>query len=43
VALDLGQNLNNRGQAQLDFRPEQEFKDPFGIQDKLLSEHAKGL
>jgi hypothetical protein len=30
-------------QAKLNFRPEQEFADPFGIQDKLLSEHAKGM
>jgi len=43
VALDLGETLNNRGEAKLNFRPEQEFTDPFGVQDKLLSEHAKGL
>jgi nitrite reductase (cytochrome c-552) len=43
VALDLGETLNNRGEAKLNFRPEQKFIDPFGVQDKLLSEHAKGL
>ncbi|MBU1194121.1 MAG: ammonia-forming cytochrome c nitrite reductase subunit c552 [Proteobacteria bacterium] len=43
VELDLGKTLNNRGQAGLNFRPEQEFKDPFGVQEKLLSEKARGL
>jgi hypothetical protein len=43
VALDLGKPLTNRGKAKLDFVPEQEFKDPFGIQEQLLSEQARGL
>ena len=43
VALDLGSTLNNRGKAGLNFVPEQEFKDPFGIQDKLLTKSARGL
>jgi nitrite reductase (cytochrome c-552) len=43
VALESGKYLNNRGKAGLNFKPEQEFKDPFGIQERLLSDTAKGL
>ncbi len=43
VALDLGKHLGNRGKAGLNFRPEQEVKDPFGTQERLLSDKAKGL
>ena len=43
VALELGNYLNNRGEAGLNFKPEQEFPDPFGNQQHFLSDEAKGL
>lgn len=43
VALDLGKTLTHRGEKGLNFIPEQEFKDPFGIQEQLVSDTAKGL
>lgn len=43
VSLDLGGYLNDRGEAGLNFMQDQEFKDPFGIQGRFLSEEAKGL
>ena len=43
VALELGTYLNDRGEANLHFVPDQEFEDPFGIQEHFLSEEAKGL
>ncbi len=33
--LELQKYLNNRGEKKLNFRPDQEFKDPFGNQEKL--------
>lgn len=35
VDLELPKYLNNRGEKKLNFKPEQEFKDPFGTQDYL--------
>lgn len=46
VNLELAKYLNNRGKKhpeKLYFRPEQEFKDPFGNQQKFLPDAAKGL
>jgi nitrite reductase (cytochrome c-552) len=33
--MELAKYLNKRGKKPLDFKPEQELKDPFGIQEKL--------
>jgi hypothetical protein len=41
--LDLAKYLNNRGVKPLNFQPEAEFKDPFGIQDKLIPREALGI
>ncbi len=42
VNLDLPRDLDGRGQKKLTFRKEVEFKDPFGVQEKLLTvRHAK--
>lgn len=35
VDLELSKYLNNRGDKKLNFKPEQELKDPFGTQDRL--------
>ncbi len=43
VNLELARYLNNRGVKPLNFVPEQEFKDPFGVQDKIMSRAAMGL
>ncbi|MCJ8502852.1 ammonia-forming cytochrome c nitrite reductase subunit c552 [Desulfatitalea alkaliphila] len=43
VALELGKYLNGRGEAGLDFVPDQEFHDPFDNQPHFLSDAAKGL
>lgn len=43
VNLELDKYLNKRGKKPLDFRPEQEFKDPCGIQDKLTSPASLGI
>ena len=43
VALELGTYLTDRGEAGLNFVPDQEFPDPFGIQRHFLSDQAKGL
>ncbi|MCK4776960.1 MAG: ammonia-forming cytochrome c nitrite reductase subunit c552, partial [Actinomycetia bacterium] len=43
INLELSKYLNQRGSKKLDFKPEQEIKDPFDIQDMLLPEEAKGL
>ncbi|WP_022855640.1 ammonia-forming cytochrome c nitrite reductase subunit c552 [Thermodesulfobacterium thermophilum] len=32
IDLEISKYINNRGEKKLNFRPEQEFKDPFGIQ-----------
>lgn len=41
--LELSKYLNDRGSKKLNFRSDQEFKDPFGIEDTILPEKAKGL
>jgi hypothetical protein len=43
VNLELGKYLNNRGKKPLNFKPEQEFKDPFGIQEKLTPAASLGM
>jgi len=43
VNLELGKYLNDRGTKKLNFRPEQEIKDPTGLQDVFLPPAAKGL
>jgi nitrite reductase (cytochrome c-552) len=35
IDLELPKYLNNRGDKKLNFKPEQELKDPFGTQDRL--------
>jgi nitrite reductase (cytochrome c-552) len=42
VNLELAKYLNNRGVKKLMFKPEQEVKDPFGIQDMLTPEASLG-
>ncbi|MGE5285467.1 MAG: ammonia-forming cytochrome c nitrite reductase subunit c552 [Actinomycetota bacterium] len=37
VNLELDKYLDGRGQKKLDFRKAMEFKDPFGVQEKLLT------
>ena len=41
--LELAKYVNNRGVKPLNFKPEFEFKDPFGIQDLLTPEKSMGL
>ncbi len=41
--LDLKKYLTGRGEKKLNFKPEQEFKDPFGIQEKINSRKSLGL
>ncbi len=43
VNLELVKYVNNRGVKPLNFKPEEEFKDPFGIQERLMSRAAMGL
>jgi nitrite reductase (cytochrome c-552) len=43
VNLDLAKYLQNRGVKKLNFKPAEEFKDPFGIQDKLTPTASLGL
>jgi nitrite reductase (cytochrome c-552) len=43
VNLELAKYLNNRGVKPLNFKPEQEFKDPFGLQDKLTPAASLGI
>jgi nitrite reductase (cytochrome c-552) len=42
VNLELAKYLNNRGKKPLNFKPEQEFKDPFGLQEKLTPTASLG-
>ncbi|MEM0202407.1 MAG: ammonia-forming cytochrome c nitrite reductase subunit c552 [Archaeoglobaceae archaeon] len=37
IDLELEKYLNNRGEKMLKFKPEQEFRDPFGTQEKIVS------
>ncbi len=41
--LELSKYLNDRGVNKLDFKPDQEFKDPFGVQEKFLPRDSMGL
>ena len=43
VNLELAKYVNNRGVKPLNFKPEQEFKDPFGNQEKLTPAASLGL
>jgi nitrite reductase (cytochrome c-552) len=43
VLLDLAKYLQNRGVKKLNFKPQEEFKDPFGIQDVLTPAPSLGL
>lgn len=43
INLELAKYLNKRGKKPLNFRPEQEFKDPFGIQEKLTPRDTLGI
>ena len=43
VLLDLAKYLQNRGVKKLNFKPQEEFKDPFGIQDLLTPTPSLGL
>jgi len=43
VNLELVKYLNNRGKKPLYFKPEQEFKDPMDIQEKLTPLHSLGI
>ncbi len=43
VNLDLAKYLNNRGVKKLNFQPQEEFKDPFGIQPMLTPDASLGL
>ena len=42
VNLELAKYLNNRGVKKLNFKPELEFKDPYGVQGILIPEAAMG-
>jgi len=41
--LNLSKYLNDRGKRSLDFKPEQEFEDPFGLQKIFLPRSKMGL
>jgi nitrite reductase (cytochrome c-552) len=43
INLDMAKYLNKRGIKPLNFQPAAEFKDPFGIQDKLIPRAALGM
>jgi len=43
INLELSRYLNGRGAHKLNFRPSQEFKDPYGTQDRLLPRSARGI
>jgi len=43
INLELSTYLKNRGAKKLNFKKDLELKDPYGVQDKLLPEKAKGL
>ncbi|MFZ2958598.1 MAG: hypothetical protein WA705_17050 [Candidatus Ozemobacteraceae bacterium] len=40
---EIANYINNPGEKKLNLKPEQEFKDPTGIQDMLLPEKMKGF
>jgi nitrite reductase (cytochrome c-552) len=43
VELDLAKYLQNRGVRKLSFKPQEEFKDPYGIQNLLTPTSSLGL
>jgi len=43
INLELSKYVNNRGKKKLRFKPEQELKDPFGIEDLLIPRNFLGL
>ncbi len=43
IPLEISKYINNRGKHKLNFRPEQEFPDPFGLQRDFTSPATKGL
>jgi len=43
INLNLGKFLNGRGKHKLNFKPGEEFKDPFGTQDYFTPKDVKGL
>ncbi len=43
ITLDLKKYLNGRGKHKLNFKSEQEFKDPYGTQDYFTPKEVKGL
>ncbi len=43
IGLDLKKYLNGRGQRKLNFRSDQEFRDPFSIQDLIIPRGVMGL
>ncbi len=43
INLELGRYLKDRGKNKRNFRPEQEFKDPYGTQDYFTTSGSKGL
>jgi len=43
VELDLAKYLQNRGVKKLNFKPQEEFKDPYGIQNLLTPTSSLGL
>lgn len=42
IPMELARYLNNRGVKKLPFKPELEFKDPFGIQDRITPAASYG-
>ena len=43
INLELKKYVNNRGKKKLNFKANQEFKDPYGLQDKFLPKQYKGI
>jgi len=43
VNLELAKYLNNRGKKKLNFRPEQEFKDPYNTQEYFVPKNTRGI
>jgi nitrite reductase (cytochrome c-552) len=43
INLEINKYVNERGAKKLKFRPELEFKDPFGIQDMITPAASRGL
>ena len=43
IKLELAKYLNNRGKKKLMFKADQEFRDPFGLQEEFTPEGARGM